>query len=258
MLEKFIAGCLRLIKPSHSEEYERSIQVYPSTYRVKSLSEQVQCLMQCFCDLRLSKACEKLIIRIESGQVKLPEGAEGWFVVPDCRNDPRAFGANYSEDLQTVFRTIGDHNDAYITSVYHSDELGSEYLHQSTRTERLKRELSSRQDYQDLLVFPAQFGMRYRGYSGRLVQKMVMRTPGEFSLGAVDTGFMLLTHPDRLINYGDLWVSCPGDKLRPIDKMFPSNVPRFRYMGGKLEFDAVSSNEANARTGAATGFLINI
>jgi len=50
--------------------------------------------------------------------------------------------------------------------------------------------------HHDILVVPAQFGLRHRGRSVRRVREVM--NANEFGLGVFAIGIMLLTHPERL------------------------------------------------------------
>jgi len=66
---------------------------------------------------------------------------------------------------------------------------------------------------------------------------------------------MLLSHPERLSSYTDLWIDCAGDEYAPgADGVF-SDAPLFYFDGGRVRFDAYWFDSANDYYGSASAFL---
>jgi len=77
----------------------------------------------------------------------------------------------------------------------------------------------------------------------------------EFGLGAFAIGMMLLTHPERLQHYDDLWIDCAGDEYDPDADGDFSRAPYFSFSGGGVEFAANWFDNANEDYGSALAFL---
>jgi hypothetical protein len=67
---------------------------------------------------------------------------------------------------------------------------------------------------------------------------------------------MLLTHPERLNNYDDLYVDCAGDEFdNPgIDARF-DHAPLFHFYDDEVRFGAGWIGNTHIRYGAASAFL---
>ena len=77
----------------------------------------------------------------------------------------------------------------------------------------------------------------------------------EFGLDAFAVGIMLLTHPERLVAYEDLWIDCAGDEYLPdADGQF-EYAPCFLFIDGKGKFDAGWFGDALEGCGSASGFV---
>ena len=105
----------------------------------------------------------------------------------------------------------------------------------------------------DILVIPAQFGFRHRGKSVRRARETFY--DNEFGLGAFAVGTMLLTHPEREVEWEQLHIDCSGDEYSPdADGQFVG-TPFFNWFDGKLRFGVDWTVDANERYGSASGFL---
>jgi hypothetical protein len=77
----------------------------------------------------------------------------------------------------------------------------------------------------------------------------------EFGLGAFAIGIMILTHPERLQHYDDLWIDCAGDEFAPdADGVF-SRSPYFEFDGGRVEFGSGWVDDAHDYCGSASGLV---
>ena len=135
--------------------------------------------------------------------------------------------------------------------------MGPNRLRQHERTVAMWKKLGDEQSGYDLLVVPAQFGRRHRGRSVRRARGVF--ASNEFGLGAFAIGCMLLTHPERLTDYDDLWIDlwidCPGDEYSPgADGRF-GHVPSFDANGTRVEFGASWSGLVSDRCSSASAFL---
>ncbi|MBU0624750.1 hypothetical protein KKF05_00220 [Patescibacteria group bacterium] len=105
----------------------------------------------------------------------------------------------------------------------------------------------------DILVVPAQFGLRHRGRSVRRAREVFMAN--EFGLGAFAIGIMLLTHPEREVQWEQLHVDCAGDEFAPEAGGGFSGAPLFRFSGGGVGFSARWFDDAYEFCGSASAFL---
>lgn len=194
-----------------------------------------------------------LIGAIERDEVKLPANAEGWFAIPNWMKNPTIFGTTYSQAVQKVLDTVKQIRDGKFYN-WREGQVTEKQLRQSKRTEKFFRKLLEAQGNPDILIVAGQFGLRHRGRSVRRVREVFVAN--EFGLGAFAVGIMILTHPERLMNYDDLWIDCSGDEFDDPDADVRfDRAPCFCFYDDKVKFGASFVGNANAYCGTASGFV---
>lgn len=183
------------------------------------------------------------------GQWLPPDGVEGWFAIPRWQSIAPTYGEAVELVLNKIMETRGGKFRSFAQGV-----LGPQYLRQSTKTVQIFQNFGGQQQGHDILVIPAQFGLRHRGRSTRRARE-VMRSR-EFGLGAFAIGIMLLTHPERLQHFDDLWIDCAGDEFSPVADGHFGYVPFFRFSDNKVCFGMRWAGNANEVYGSASGFVI--
>lgn len=83
----------------------------------------------------------------------------------------------------------------------------------------------------------------------------------EFSLGAYEAEIMLLTHPERLVVWRNLWFECPGDEMiiKANDLSDQLGLPWFTVdhdKKGLVKFQWGRLGWSHGGTGSITGFLL--
>ncbi len=174
-------------------------------------------------------------------------GAEGIFVIPHWS----LVAKTYPEAVQKIIDALTKQRGGKFYN-YRDGEIDADHIRETTQKIVAMQQLR-RVQKSDLLQVPAQFGIRHRGRSVRRVREIF--AVSEFGLGAWEIGCMLLTHPERLADYDDLWIDCPGDEWKPSDESEFSGAPFWRFGDGELGFDAYWVDFASAYYGAASGFL---
>lgn len=176
----------------------------------------------------------------------LPEGAEKLFLIPRWEK----VAPTYGEAVQKVFDLIKQtHNGAFYN--YRGGELGPDQLRQSAKAKSMFQKLGDEQKYQDILVVPAQFGIRHRGRSVRRAREVM--NANECGLGAFAIGIMLLTHPERLQHRDDLRIDCAGDEFAPDADDDFSQSPYFEFfVGGGVGFDTSGVDDTFDDFGSAS------
>lgn len=214
---------------------------YVSGYRKpKSISEQTDLLRGLFPGIGLAN--ESL------AREMLPAGAEGWFAIPRWE----AIAPAYGEAVERVLAALSERCGGNCIN-YREGILGDRYFRQTMTTRAAIQKLGDEQKGHDLLVVAAQFGIQHRGQSVRRAREMMRFN--EFGLGAFAVGIMLLTHPERLQHYDDLWIDCAGDEYSPDGDGKFENSPYFGFYGGWLEFQTGRFEDANDLYGSASGYL---
>ncbi len=208
-----------------SEEVE-SKYGYPQGFAVRPVCEQLLTLVNIFPGLDASKA-----LACSKEKRALPEGMDGLFAIPKWEK----IAKTYNEAVEKVIVAIEKSGRPFQN--WRKGELNAKYLKRSERTEKAMAAISNKQDG-DFIVIPAQLGMLHRGRSIRRARE-VMKDK-EFGLGAYEMGIILLTHPERLQAYENLWIDCPGDEYSPdaggrfVDApIFDFDVAGLHFVGGR-------------------------
>ena len=241
MLETAIAKVKELsVSSQFSNEEMSSKYGYLSGYNPKGITGQTNILRQL--PPGIGFADEKI------ADQPVPEGAEGWFAIPKWQS----VAPTYGEAVQKVLDLIKKTRDGKFYN-YRENQLGPKNLRQSEKSAKMFQKFGEEQKDFDILVIPAQFGIFHRGRSVR--RALEIMKDNQFGLGAFAVGIMLLTHPERLQNYDDLWIDCAGDEFSPeADGVF-SFAPYFKFIGDEVKFDTFWANLASVLYGSASGFV---
>ena len=226
------------VSDKYKDEEVQSNYAYPKGYKVKGITEQTNILRQLFPGIGF--ADEKI------AEQPLPTNAEGWFAIPKWQT----LAPTYGEAVEKVFAMIASKRKFYN---YRDGQLGAEYLRQHAKTVKMFQQLGDEQKDFDILVVPAQFGLRHKGRSVRRAREVF--TANEFGLGAFAIGIMVLTHPERLVQWEQLHVDCAGDEFAPGAGGDFSSAPFFDFDGGGVEFGARWYVYADGHYGSASAFL---
>lgn len=237
---RIITGIKELsVSNQFADEEVESSYAYPKGYKVKGIAEQTNILRQLFPGIGF--ADEKL------AEQPLPPNAEGWFAIPKWQT----LAPTYGEAVEKVLAMIGSKRTFYN---YRKGQTGPEYLRQHAKTVKMFQKLGDEQKDFDILVVPTQFGLRHRGHSVRRAREVFMAN--EFGLGAFAIGIMLLTHPEREVQWEQLHVDCAGDEFAPDADGDFSDAPVFFYFSGsEVRFGAGWYGCADGGCGSASAFL---
>jgi hypothetical protein len=230
------------VSDKYEDEEVKSNYGYLSGYKKpKGVTEQTNILRQLFPGIGF--ADEKLAER------EVPKNADdGWFAIPKWQS----LAPTYGEAVQLVLNKLKEtRNGAFYN--YREGELGPDQLRQSAKTASVFQKLAEEQDGFDILVVAAQFGLRHRGRSVRRVREILLGN--EFGLGAFAIGIMLLTHPERLNHYDDLWIDCAGDEFAPAADGRFWHAPVFYFDDDGLKFSTSDVSNAHEYYGSVSGFL---
>jgi hypothetical protein len=225
------------ITNQYADEEVESSYDYLSGYKPKSITEQTNRLRELFPGI--GYANEKLAEQV------LPENTEGWFAIPRWEK----VAPTYGEAVQKVLDLIKQTRSGAFYN-YREGELGSNQLRQSAKSVSIFQKLGEEQKDQDILVVPAQFGIRHRGRSVRRAREVM--NANECGLGAFAIGIMLLTHPERLKHYDDLWIDCAGDEFAPSPDGVFSESPYFKFDDGRVGFGTGGVGSAGDGYGSAS------
>lgn len=232
------------------DEEVSSTYGYLSGYKPKGLTEQCNRLRELFSGVGFCNL--DLLAQIEKNEVALPKNAGGWFAIPNWMKNPNIFGSTYSAAIQKALDTIKQTRNGKLLN-YREGQLDEKRLRQSAQAQKFWTELADAQGNPDILVVPAQLGIRHRGRSVRRAREVF--ASNEFGLGAFVIGIMILTHPERLMNYDDLWIDCAGDEFDdPGSAVRFDRAPYFGFSVGKVKFGTRFVAYASGSYGSASGF----
>ncbi|MEQ1896200.1 MAG: hypothetical protein ABL971_02290 [Vicinamibacterales bacterium] len=209
---------------------------YPLAYAPRPLPEQA---------LRLRSAFPRLGEVVSAAPPPLPAGAEAWFLIPDWRRVASTYNVAVTDALAAIAQSRP-------TSLARIERLGSNSLRLHERTAAMSQRLPALGD-SGLLLVAAQFGLRHRGRSVR--RSRVMFADHEFGLGAFAVAAMLITHPERIAQFDQLYLDCAGDEYSASDEQQFSEAPYFRFLDGRLAFGTSWYGTSDAYFGSASAFL---
>ncbi len=223
-------------------EEVKSTHTYPADYKLKSIAEQIKILHERFSDVSWG------YFRPDEKAISLPTGAEGLFAIPRWEKVASSYNDAVEKALGLLkqTRTDGFYN-------YREGQLGQERLRQTEHTIAAWKKLGEAQNEYDILVVPARFGLRHRGRSVRRARECFQ--VNEFGLGAFAVGCMLLTHPEREVQWAQLHIDCAGDEFKSDGAADFSDAPNFYWRDGRLRFDADWYDRASGNFSSVSGFL---
>jgi len=254
--DEFQEGILRLISEltvsnQFADEEVRSSYTYPKEYKgPKPIEVQIKAIAKIF-DLDPSHA-----LKFAKNLPALPESAEGWFAIPSVdalakKHFPEVTDPadKYCHAVNLVLQKIGDSRSFYN---YREEQITPAQLRVHANTVRALGLITETQKG-DILIISVQLGMFHRGKSVRRAREVF--AGNEFGLGSLAVGFIVLTHPERLVRLEELDMDCPGDEFSPGADVRFAHAPYFSFSGGKVRFDTDWFFNAYDFCGSASGFV---
>lgn len=231
-----------------SYKYLSGYQAHPSVEQnIDDMTNELKKLKDLFPELANANVSAEFMEKIANGEVTLPHGMERWTLVPRWQ----VLAKTYGEAVEKMLAAIDKDRRGKFQN-YRKGALGPDRLRQMQKTIGDWDKIAAQQADCDILIVPVQLGLKHRGKSVRRAR--VTFVNGEFGLGAFAVGITILTHPERLMNYDDLWVDCSGDEYDDPD----SDVrwycyPYFNFHGGEVKFNADRLAIADEYYGSASG-----
>ncbi len=234
-----------------ADEEAASSYEYPKEYKsAKPIKEQVTKLAELF-----SVSPDDALKLVETLPKDLPNGAEGWFAILSPAALEKLFpnekdpAERYCKAVSLTIEKLAASRKFYN---YREGEITTKRLRQHSRTVAALAKIAESQKG-DILIIPAQLGLRHRGRSVRRAR--VCFTPGEYGLRALDVGCVALTHPERFVRWEELDMDCAGDDFAPDTDGGFDGAPRFFFFyDDALEFGALYVRNALDDMGSASGF----
>lgn len=225
-----------------ADEEVESTYGYLSGYKPnsKSVADQVKRLQELLPGI--GSANEKL------AEQSLPEGAEGFFAIPRWQK----VGKTYEEALQKVLDLIKQARNGKFYN-HREGQIGPDRLRLRAKTAKALETLGQQQEGNDILVIPCQFGLRHRGRSVRRALEVMPAM--EFGNDPFTIACMILTHPERLQHYNDLWIDCAGAEYDCGGGGAFGGAPCFFFNDGGVGFGGNYAGNASGGYGSSSGFL---
>ena len=241
-IENAIETALRELSVSnqYANEEVSSNYGYPDGYRVKGVNEQGNILRQLFPGIGMND--ERLV------QQPLPAGAEGNFVFPRWEE----VAPTYGQALEIALELLKKQRKGKFKN-WREGQLDAKYLRLTERTARKLKALGDSQSTYDLLVVPAQFGLRHRGRSVRRAREVFVAS--EFGLGPFEGVCMLLTHPERFATGSELWIDFSGAEYSPDAGGRFEYCPYAYFHDGHVNFDTLWFVNSHVSYGSVSAFL---
>lgn len=229
----------------YKDEERKSTYVYPAGYQPKPLEAQVAILRDKWPKLNVGA----WIAGLEN---TVPTGAE--FLSAFVRW--QALAPVYNDAVNNeILPALSDQRGGKFKN-WRKGQLGPDRLQQHPHTVNALERIASVQQG-DILVTGSQFGMTHRGRSVRRAREVIFASDfGEFGHGSFTGGCLLLTHPERLVSYDDLWLDFPGDQYRPGDKDDFVRAPFAGFGDDKLQFVTSLVGSADGGYGSVSGFSL--
>lgn len=260
VIGKFICGeSIKLREEENTASDQFADEEVPSRYGylsgykpgVMDIDRQITALQGMFPGLNGTNP--EYLERVKSGSLKLPETAEKFAAIPNWKKHSELFGATYNDALQKILGLIVQARDGNFDN-YRKGQIGPDRLRQSKKAEAYWNKTIEEQDNPDILIVPIQFGLLHRGRSVRRAREVMRQN--EVGLVAFAVGICLLTHPERLQHYDDLWIDCAGDEYDDPDSGVRFDLaPCFGFDGVKLRFGADWFGSASGFYGSASAVL---
>jgi hypothetical protein len=221
------------------EEVASSYGYFSGYRKPKGITKQTNRLRELFPGIGF--ADEKL------AEQSFPDGAEGWSAIPRWQK----IAKTYPEAVQIVLDLIKKACNGKFCN-YREGQIDAQHIRQSAKTVEMFHSLGEQQKDYDILVVPCQFGKRHAGRSVRRAREVMMGL--QFGLDAFSVGIMLLTHPERLQRYEDLWIDCAGDEFSGGGDSSFDRAPCFYFGDGGVGFVAFDVGFASGGYGSSSAF----
>jgi hypothetical protein len=250
-LNRALAGILRRTSAANPYENERVQQAwfYPDGWAMPNIDRQLERVAGVFGDSGVSE------VSVRASQLMpLPKGADGVALIPKISylgkrwglGDP--YGRDYGGIVEQVLALIAAHRPF---QNWHERDLGpSHRIHANVKELLMRLEAESPGD---VLVFPTSFGNLYAGYSPRHARWQSLHQ-NQLPLGAAQVGCLLLTMPDRLSDWQQLFIDAPADEYNWRLGGRWSFTPFF-YYHGMLKFREHEADLPHSYFGSAVAFL---
>ncbi len=232
------------------KEFVQQAWFYPQGWVMPGVSDQAERLTAIFPGIKLDGVAEI------AGKLAIPEGFDGIGIVPKISylggiysvDDP--YGQGYGTILENVLKLIADSRKFYN---YRAGQLTADYIRIHAEVKEVLMRLEA-ETAGDTLVVPISFGNLYAGFSQRNARWAALKA-AQVPFGGAQVGSLLLSMPERLTAYEQLFIDCSGDEYNwDADGQWAHSV-YFNFNDDKLKFDADDAGNADDYYGSVVGSL---
>ncbi|OGB73688.1 hypothetical protein A3K24_02520 [candidate division Kazan bacterium RIFCSPHIGHO2_01_FULL_44_14] len=223
---------------------------YPKNWKVKNVTEQLAKLTELFPGIDLSQV-EALVAK-----VTLQKWHDGIAVLPKLSflgllwgiADP--YGKGYGLICEKLFELIAGsrafHN-------YRAGQMNDQYIRIMEQVREQLKKLEA-ETPGDVLVLAFDFGKTYAGYSPRNARHEALNN-NQLPLITAQVASLLLTMPDRLTAWEQLFIDCSGDEWDwdAVGRWLYSVC--FRFDDGRLRFDSGNADAPSDDYGSVVASL---
>jgi hypothetical protein len=242
------------VSNQYANEEVRSSYTYPKEYKgPKPIADQIKALAKIF-DLDPSHAFE-----FAKSLPAFPEGAEGWFAIPSIDALAKKHFPEVTDPAEMYCHAVQlVHSEIAASRLFYNcceGQITPAQLRLSDHTAHAIDKIAATQPG-DILIVAAQLGFRHRGKSVRLAREVFME--GEFGLGSLAVGSIILTHHERLVRWRELNINCSGDEFSSeADGNFAqSTFFYFDFNDDRMKFGTFVVNCPSETFPAVSGFLL--
>jgi len=261
---EFTTGLKKLVEQlSISNRYAgeeiTSSCTYPNEYKgPKPISQQIDALAKIFgLSLGYTSGYTSEFVEKVLSTLALPDGAEGWFAIPSIDALASRFFPKVKDPEKRSCRAANlilakIEKSRKFYSYSYDRQLTPDRFRLSARTAHML-DLLAGQQKGDIQIVGGSFGKRHAGRSVRRMKEVFVGP--EFGGHTVAVGSMLLTHPERLVSYDDLWVDAPGDEFDPGAHDSFDCAPCFSVHDSRVKFDSHWGGRPDGHCGSVSLFL---
>lgn len=254
LIDSFIAESR--VSDRYKGQEVSSKYTYPPEYKgTKDLHTQIQTLVGILPGLNVERTWtwyNEVYTNLE-----VPDWVKGVFAVPsECA-------------LQRIFHAdIIDRATAYCASVnllmnklaasrkfynYREGQIDPAHLWRTEKTTEMLDALWVLQGQPDIIVLPAQLGLRHRGRS--VLRARECFVGNEFGAGSLEALAIALTHPERFVRWEQLHEDIPGDYFSSGADGQADKAPYLDFYDDGVEFFTYSADGPYGRFGSVSCWL---
>ncbi|MBN2585163.1 hypothetical protein JXA59_00745 [Patescibacteria group bacterium] len=249
--QKFVALFEALIPTNpYIDERVKRAWFYPKGWKSATIEEQKARLIKLFKRIDLSQV-DALVAKVKAQKL-----ADGLAVIPklaylaELWNITDPYGKGYGAMCEKLFELIAASRSFYN---YRAGQMDEQHIRimEDVREQLKKLEAETPGD---VLVLSFNFGDLYAGFSPRNARFEALNN-NQLPLITAQVACLLLTMPDRLTAYGQLFVDCSGDEWDwSADGDWTDSV-YFAFDDGQLVFDDRRAGYPDDDCGTVVAFL---